>query len=653
MKRFGVKAIGLGLALTAGSALAADGDWRPLGATDPSSGVVPAGAPALLPPALRKAPIKDEGPIWLPAQQPAAPTIKQTSGRAEPDSVVPPFAPVPQPQPLPGNVAPRQTKWPPEPPGMIGPRTNGIGDVGPAPALPPIPVPDVPQSAVPEPPPMRAVTQPPVSQPDPGPPANPLPVPRASDPPTMRPPQPPFNQPSWNGVDPQATPLPTPRPVDPRPVWQEDPPSPFPVLEPAPAELMYPAGAFEASKNGTFGSQPIRLSRDYPPLSELAGRHSRDLSLDDGANGPMNRYFVRGEYLLWWMPGFATPVLGTTNANTALNGYLGEPGTTSLLGPGAFLGSTRSGFRIRAGAWLDESQSCGIDGGFFFLGNKSDSVTFSPDRFPLITRPVFVPNLVPGTNQALGENGEAVAVPGILRGSLGVQADSQLWGADVNARWCWKNTCDSRSEMFAGYRHLNLRESLAITENITVIGSGGNRLVIPDPIGTQIVVQDRFATRNQFHGAQVGAVYDRRWGRWDLEARGSVALGATHQILEISGFQTRQQPGGPQVVFNNGGLLAAGTNIGKFSRDRFSVAPELTLNLGYSVTPNFRVFAGYNFLYWSNVIRPGDQIDHVVDLTFVPNALPVGFSGQYRPRPLFKQSDLAINGVQFGLELKW
>ncbi|AMV23201.1 hypothetical protein VT84_02250 [Gemmata sp. SH-PL17] len=635
MKRFGVRAIGLGLALTAGSALAADGDWRSVGAADPPLGVVPAGTPGLLPTPMRKAPTKDEGPIWLPARQPAAP-VQQVGARTEPAPVAPPSVPQTQPLPLPQS-------------GAIGPRVSSVSDGGPAPALPPIP-------DVPEQPPMRPVTQPPVPQPD-EPQANPLPAPRASDPPPMRQPQSPFNQPSWNGVNPQANPLPTPRPVDQRPIWQEEQPAPFPVLQPAPAELMYPAGAFEVSKHNTFGSPPIRISRDYPSLSELTGRNSRDLSVVDdganGANGPMNRYFVRGEYLLWWMPGFATPVLGTTNANTNLNGYLGEPGTTSLLGPGAFLGSTRSGFRIRAGAWLDESQSCGIDGGFFFLGNKSASVTFSPDQFPLITRPIFAPNLIPGTDQPFGENGEAVAVPGILRGSLGVQADSRLWGADMNARWCWKNTCDSRSEIFAGYRHLNLRESLAITENITVIGSGGDRLVIPDPIGTQIVVQDRFVTRNQFHGAQVGGAYDRRWGRWDLEARGSVALGATHQILEISGFQTRQQPGGPQVAFNNGGLLAGGSNIGKFSRDRFSVAPELTLNLGYAVTPNIRVFAGYNFLYWSNVIRPGDQIDHVVDLTLVPNAPAVGFSGQFRPRPLFKQSDLAINGVQFGLELKW
>lgn len=635
MKRFRVKAIGLGLALTAGSVLAADGDWRPLGApNDPPPTVVPAGAPGLLPPSLRAHAPKDDGAIWLPARAPA-PTVLQAGAR-ESAPAVPPVGPVPLPLP------------PMEMPEPVGPR---VGGVGPLPAIPELPDgPPLPPATA-EPPVARAVPQVPAKQPDP--PAkrpDAVPPPRPADPPKMVTPlTPPDLLPNGEGANPLSTPRPLdPRPADPRPVDLR------PELPPAPSELMYPAGALDVPKHGVFGSPPIRLSRDYSSIHDLTSHGSHDTRItDEGAAGPMNRYFVRGEYLQWWLPGFATPVLGTTNGNTALNGYLGEPGTTALLGPGAFIDSARSGVRVRAGMWLNEEQSCGIDGGFFFLGKRSESAAFGSDRFPLITRPIFAPNLVPGTNTPIGENGEAVAVPGILRGTLTVQGDSQLWGADVNARWCWKNTCDSRSEVFAGYRHLNLRESLTFTENITVIGPGGNRVVITDPLGTRIVVRDSFTTRNQFHGGQIGANYERRWGRWSVDARGSVALGATHQVLEIDGIQTRQQPGGAAPMSFRGGLLAAGPNLGRFERDRFGVAPEFTLNVGYAVTPNLRVFAGYNFLYWSNVIRPGDQIDHVVDLTFVPNALPAGFSGQYRPRPLFKESGLAINGIQFGVDWRW
>jgi hypothetical protein len=177
-------------------------------------------------------------------------------------------------------------------------------------------------------------------------------------------------------------------------------------------------------------------------------------------------------------------------------------------------------------------------------------------------------------------------------------------------------------------------------------------LALTDPVGTRVVVRDRFETRNSFNGAQIGAAYERRFGRWDVDTRASIALGATHQTLEISGSQTRLFPNGTVMNFN-GGLLAAGPNLGRFERDKFSVVPEFTLNVGYWVTPHVRVFAGYNFLMWTNVIRPGDQIDRVVDLTFVPNAPMAMPSGQPRPRPLFAQRDLVVNGVQLGLEWRW
>jgi hypothetical protein len=458
----------------------------------------------------------------------------------------------------------------------------------------------------------------------------------------MVPPRVPDTLPQPDG---RKAPLPTPRQVE----------QPGQPLELPPSGL-HPAGAYDPTQSGSFGSLPIRLTRDFPSIHDFLqqGRAHDDKPAppDDSGNIGLQRFFVSGEYLLWWLPGFPTPVLATTNPNTALNGFLGEPGTTAILGPGPLLNSTRSGVRVRAGMWFDECGTCGIDASFFILPAISASTVVNSNQFPLITRPVFVPNPIPGTNTPIGENGESVAIPGILSGSVTAHASSQLWGLDVNLRKCLCNNCDLRAEVFAGYRYLNLMENLTITENISVIGPGGNRINLPDPIGTQVVVQDRFGTLNEFNGGQFGALYDRHWGRWDVDIRGSVALGDTHQILNISGFQVRQRPGMAPMTFS-GGLLAAGPNLGRFTSDRFSVVPELTLSAGYHITNNIRVFAGYNFLVWTNVIRPGDQIDHTVDLTVVPNAPAVNFSGQNRPHPLFTQRDLVVNGVQFGLELRW
>ena len=410
----------------------------------------------------------------------------------------------------------------------------------------------------------------------------------------------------------------------------------------APPELMIPAGAAVPGSHGTFGSPPIRISSDYPQLSDLFRWCLGDRSTPDGGtNSPTDRSYVRAEYLMWWMNSQHIPVLASTSTNGGL-GFLGSPGTVALLGPGTFGDPFRQGMRGRAGWWADDCGTCGFDVGGFFLGQQNTSTGFNSNTTPTITRPFFAPNFN-------SEFGEIVALPGFASGSLQVKATSGLWGVDANARHALSRTCDGWLEVFGGYRFLDLTEGLTITENITALPGNTN-----DPAGTQVTVQDQFHTQNLFNGGQVGVAAGRFWGRWSVDVRASVALGDTHESVDISGFQSRLRPGMTTPDVFNGGLLATGPNLGNFSQDRFSVVPEATINLGYWVRPNIRLYAGYNVLYWSNVIRPGDQIDRVVDVTLVPNPpAGVAFSGQYRPQPTFKQSDLWVNGVQFGMEWRW
>jgi len=82
---------------------------------------------------------------------------------------------------------------------------------------------------------------------------------------------------------------------------------------------------------------------------------------------------------------------------------------------------------------------------------------------------------------------------------------------------------------------------------------------------------------------------------------GSVALGDTHQEVRISGTTDFADPG-VAPIRQQGGLLALPTNIGTYSRDQFSVVPEIGHQRGRQVTDHVRVFAGYTLLYWSNVV---------------------------------------------------
>jgi hypothetical protein len=98
--------------------------------------------------------------------------------------------------------------------------------------------------------------------------------------------------------------------------------------------------------------------------------------------------------------------------------------------------------------------------------------------------------------------------------------------------------------------------------------------------------------------------------------------------------------------------LAQSTNIGSYSRDVFAVVPEIDLNVGYQVTPHARLEAGYSFIYWSNVVRAGDQIDTSVNASYIPPGQTV-VGDPTRPRFAFEQTSFWAQGVNFGLKLTW
>src|SRR5262249_21489944 len=194
--------------------------------------------------------------------------------------------------------------------------------------------------------------------------------------------------------------------------------------------------------------------------------------------------------------------------------------------------------------------------------------------------------------------------------------------------------CDYKVDVLGGFRYLDLDESITIQENIQGLAGA------PAPFtNAQTTVVDRFATHNQFYGGQLGVDSEFRRGAWSLGLRGKLGLGNTPQRLTIDGSERIVAPDGTVQNFR-GGLLALPSNIGQYSRDKFSVVPEVGFNLGYQLTEHLRVSVGYNFLYWTNVLRPGNQIDRVLDVTQIPNFNIAGASptGQNRPAVPVKEA---------------
>ncbi len=366
---------------------------------------------------------------------------------------------------------------------------------------------------------------------------------------------------------------------------------------------------------------------------------------------PGDRFYVKGEYLVWSLKGSPTPPLVTRSnigqGDLLTQGALG-PNSTVLFGGSGVDGGIRSGGRFTAGYWCTEDHLLGIEGSFFFLGDKNNSFLAASNGTPALGRPVDLLG-TPGRQLVAGNelrNINGVPVIASLAGSVNVNTSSSFWGADLNLRTNLACGPNYYLDLIGGFRTLSLDESLSVTESLLVTGTTP---VVPGAAGTTFMINDSFNTRNRFYGGQLGLAGEVRRGKWSLGLDAKLGLGETQQTVDISG-STTQTPGTTAL----GGLLTrTGTagNIGHFTRDQFSLVPEVGLTLGYQLTDHVRAFVGYNFLYWTNVARPGNQIDTTVDRTQAFGQ--INPAGANRPTFNFNNSDFWAQGVSAGLEIRW
>jgi len=279
-----------------------------------------------------------------------------------------------------------------------------------------------------------------------------------------------------------------------------------------------------------------------------------------------------------------------------------------------------------------------LDLGGFFLGGNANTFTASSMGVPLLARPFF--NALTGTQDV-----EAVAAPTGLAGTFTAVNTFFLYGAEANLRRNLCCGCNWFIDGFVGWRLLGLNEGLSMTENLAIYRSANQSL----PAGATFLVHDRFGTTNLFNGGQIGVIGEYRLGRWSINVREGIALGGTQQFVNIAGSTTSAAPGVLPTT-SPGGLLALSSNIGPHTHSMVSFVEEIGVNLGYQFTNHIRGFVGYNFLFWSSVVRPGEQIDPVVNPNLIP---PVVAGGPNRPAFSFNGSNFWAQGLTLGLDIRW
>lgn len=340
------------------------------------------------------------------------------------------------------------------------------------------------------------------------------------------------------------------------------------------------------------------------------------------------------EYLNWWIRSgpLSFPLVAVGNPADPIPGALGQRGTRVLTGREIDFGS-RTGARLTLGAWLDSERTIAAElSGFFLMNQSGDGLAITTAS--AAGRGIYVP----AVRVDLGRQG-ALSISDPVAGFAGYVAttsSSQLFGFEGNViDNIARNECIS-IDVLAGLKYVDLIERLnqyGVSDDLVLLNTF-----------THI---DRFRTRNQFYGAQVGAQATIREGAFFATLRGTVAAGVNSQSVDVSGIS--RLSGTLRGTFP-GGFFTQPSNIGHQSKCDFSVIPQMALKVGVNCLDCLTVFAGYDCMYWYRTVRPGAQIDGRID---TPLSLGGATAVRVRPVPLFERSDFWAHGFSVGLDLRY
>jgi hypothetical protein len=353
-------------------------------------------------------------------------------------------------------------------------------------------------------------------------------------------------------------------------------------------------------------------------------------------------WWFGADYLVWRFNGTDLPPL-VVDSPLGAEPVLGLATTRELAGGDAG-NDFRSGYRLRAGAWLDACHTIAVAGDFFELGEDDDGDFFYAGNSGRNTaRPFFdaqtgLPNrrLISGPNTIV-DGTAAVSVDDDFEGA-GVWLEQSIYAVgDVSG-----NGPGTEVRLISGYRYFGLDSRLSISDEVTV-QSGANA-------GDQNMRRDDFFADNEFHGGEIGLCIRFTQRNFWFDGTAMLAIGGNRRSVTIDG-QTTTIPVGMVAQTDAGGLLTSSeTNIGRYDDSEAQVIPEFRVGFSLCLTPNWIARLGYDVIVWSDVARAASQLppNLAVDQRHIP---PVAAGGGASPLfPGIGGSEFVVHGLDLGLE---
>jgi hypothetical protein len=410
----------------------------------------------------------------------------------------------------------------------------------------------------------------------------------------------------------------------------------------APAQTLPPPDRPPSDRPPSDAAPTSPLSRE-----DSAGQSS-PFNLLDGPVGATRRVWFQAEYMMWWLKNAPPPFPFVTTgdpANDPTAGALGSPSTRILASGSDLSHGMFSGARLTLGTWLASDGILGVEASGFGTQYRRDGVSFSSDSNgnPPLYIPIFLADF--------GSEGKFfISDPTVpFTGGVRITSTTQLWGVELNGFRNLVRQDGWSLDFLLGFRYLGLRDNIAL-----------QAVAANDPAAdVQSFLSERFSTRNDFYGGQLGGRLEYNVGRLTLGFVAKVAIGSTHEVEDVVGA-TSLTGTGVQQVFGvapgtfPGAIFAQSTNIGRQTGDAFTMAPQIQVKLGWDISSRVRALVAYDFLFWNNVIRPGDQIDRNINTAQSPLSPNFGNSvNPPVPAAMFNRTEFWAHGVSVGLEFHY
>lgn len=362
------------------------------------------------------------------------------------------------------------------------------------------------------------------------------------------------------------------------------------------------------------------------------------LSADDCCYDCGNNVWFGAEYLYWRIKEGpkVIPLIVEGPVVEDFGPTFGQPGTSVLLGNKEINHSWRSGGRFTLGYWLNDDHCLGVEANYLFLGESKYKKSIFSEGF------ITFPFIDSTTGQ---ESSIAVAVPDSFTGTASLKVSNDLQGAELNGLMFYGCFNNWDINLIGGFRYLNFSEKLNFNTSSPFI----------DPTIVNVYfTRDKFHMDNNFYGAQIGANIGFNYCNLLCNIRAKIAFGANCQSSKIKGeFFLNDFTDFTTVQEFEGGYLALPSSIGHRKKTKFSVVPEVNINVGYKITETIAVTVAYDFLYLTNVLRAAKQLSREINPTqsalfsYTPNPVLVG---EAEPTGRLRSTRLWVQGVNVGLE---